>query len=99
VCEFKRLFARLQMEDILYVAMGENVKENKSILLWALQNSGGKNICIIHVHQPAKMIPISKYIMHDCIYELYSLYMCVQVPSYQIYRANKYVLRIVCVKF
>lgn len=45
---------------MLSVALGENVKENRSILLWALQNSGGKKICIIHVHQPAQMIPFSK---------------------------------------
>lgn len=47
-------------EDTLYVALGENVKENRSILLWALHNSGGKKICIIHVHQRAQMIPFSK---------------------------------------
>ncbi|KAG6730023.1 hypothetical protein I3842_01G059200 [Carya illinoinensis] len=45
------------MENTLYVAVGENVKESRAILLWALQNSGGKKICIIHVHQPAQMIP------------------------------------------
>jgi len=59
------------MEEILCVALGENVKENRSILLWALQNSGGKKICIIHVHQPAQMIPFSKlpsykYVRHIC---------------------------------
>ncbi|KAM4094713.1 hypothetical protein ACB094_06G214800 [Castanea mollissima] len=30
--------------NILHVALGQNVKEYKSILLWALQNSGGKTI-------------------------------------------------------
>ncbi len=48
------------IEDMIYVAVGKEVKEFKSILLWALQNSGGKPICILHVHQPAQLIPISK---------------------------------------
>lgn len=47
-------------EDMLYVALGENVKKNKVLLLWALQNSGGRKIGIILVHRPAKVIPISK---------------------------------------
>ncbi|XP_041028667.1 U-box domain-containing protein 33-like isoform X2 [Juglans microcarpa x Juglans regia] len=45
-------------EDMLYVALGEKVKKNKLLLLWALQNSGGRKICIILVHRPAKAIPI-----------------------------------------
>ncbi|KAK7824290.1 u-box domain-containing protein 33 [Quercus suber] len=45
-------------DNILHVALGQNVKEYKSILLWAIQNSGGKTICVIYVHQPANMIPI-----------------------------------------
>ena len=50
----------LLFEDIIYVALGTNVKECKSILLWAVQNSGGKNICILHVHHPPQLIPFSK---------------------------------------
>lgn len=63
----------LNMDDnILHVALGQNVKEYKSILLWALQNSGGKTISVIHVHQPANMIPISK------LPTSLLLYMCVR---------------------
>ena len=47
-------------EDIIYVALGTDVRECKSILLWAVQNSGGKRICILHVHQPPQLIPFSK---------------------------------------
>ncbi|KAK9273562.1 hypothetical protein L1049_018372 [Liquidambar formosana] len=46
------------IEDKLYVAVGKDVKESKSILMWALQNSGGRKICLIHVYQPAQMIPL-----------------------------------------
>ena len=48
------------VEDIVYVAVGKDVKESKSTLVWALQNSGGKKICIVHVHVPAQMIPLCK---------------------------------------
>ena len=47
-------------QDMIYVAVGMDVKECKSIILWAVQNSGGKRICILHVHQPPQLIPFSK---------------------------------------
>ncbi|KAL5572863.1 hypothetical protein UlMin_022460 [Ulmus minor] len=46
------------VEDVLYVAVGKDFKENKSILKWGLQNSGGKKICLLHVHVPAPKIPL-----------------------------------------
>ncbi|KAL8138488.1 hypothetical protein V2J09_004489 [Rumex salicifolius] len=46
------------IDDKLFVAVGKDVKENKSTVIWALQNRGGKKIWILHVHTPAKMIPI-----------------------------------------
>ncbi|XP_065859585.1 U-box domain-containing protein 33-like [Euphorbia lathyris] len=46
------------IEEKIHVAVGKNFKEYKSLLMWAIQNSGGKRICIIHVHQPAQMIPL-----------------------------------------
>lgn len=48
------------IEDIIHVAVGKDVKESKSTLVWAIQNSGGKKICVGHVHVPAQMIPLSK---------------------------------------
>lgn len=49
-----------RIEDIIYVAVAKDVKDSKSTLVWTLQKSGGKKVCIIHVHQPAQMIPMSK---------------------------------------
>jgi len=49
------------IEDKIFVAVGKSVKECKLMLFWALQNSGGKRICIIHVLQPSQMIPLSKF--------------------------------------
>lgn len=46
--------------DKVYVAVGEKVEDNKLLLLWALKNCGGRKICILHVHRPAKLIPVGK---------------------------------------
>lgn len=48
------------IDDVIYVAVGKHLKESKSVLLWALQNSGGKRVCLVSVYQPAQMIPVSK---------------------------------------
>ncbi|EPS60472.1 hypothetical protein M569_14332, partial [Genlisea aurea] len=45
-------------EDVIFVALGKDVKECQSVLMWALHNSGGKKICILHVHQPAQKMPM-----------------------------------------
>lgn len=45
-------------EDMMFVAVGKDVKES-GILLWALHNSRGMKICVLHVHQPAQKIPMS----------------------------------------
>uniref|UniRef100_A0A7N2LNZ8 Uncharacterized protein n=1 Tax=Quercus lobata TaxID=97700 RepID=A0A7N2LNZ8_QUELO len=37
------------IKETIYVAVGLDVKDCKSTLLWALQNNGGKRICIIHL--------------------------------------------------
>ncbi|RZC72602.1 hypothetical protein C5167_048080 [Papaver somniferum] len=47
-----------EMEEKIYVAVGKEVRESKSTLLWALKNSRGRKICLLHIHVPAQMIPI-----------------------------------------
>ncbi|KAJ9188329.1 hypothetical protein P3X46_003695 [Hevea brasiliensis] len=44
-------------DDTVYVTLGKDVEQHKLTLLWALENFPGKKICILHVHQPSKMIP------------------------------------------
>lgn len=44
--------------DKLYVAVGKEVKNYEPLLFWAIQNSGGRIISILHVHQPDNFIPI-----------------------------------------
>ncbi|ESQ39212.1 hypothetical protein EUTSA_v10001310mg [Eutrema salsugineum] len=46
------------IEEKIFVAVDKQVAKSKSTLIWALQNTGGKKICIIHVHQPSQMIPL-----------------------------------------
>ncbi|XP_021906273.1 U-box domain-containing protein 33 isoform X1 [Carica papaya] len=47
------------IEERIFVAVGKNVEKSESTLLWALRNSGGKRICIVHVHRPAQRIPLT----------------------------------------
>ncbi|XP_057980034.1 U-box domain-containing protein 33 isoform X1 [Malania oleifera] len=49
------------IEEKIYVAVGKDLKESKLTLLSALHNSGGRRICILHVHQPAQLIPLSEF--------------------------------------
>lgn len=44
------------VDNTVFVAVGKSVKESKSTLFWASHNFPGKNICILHVHQPPQLI-------------------------------------------
>ncbi|XP_057435649.1 U-box domain-containing protein 33-like isoform X2 [Lotus japonicus] len=46
------------VDEPIYVAVSKDIKESKLNLIWAIQNSGGKRICILFVHVPATMIPL-----------------------------------------
>lgn len=41
-------------DEKIYVEVGNNVKESKSTLIWAVRKSGGKNICVIYVLVPSQ---------------------------------------------
>lgn len=43
------------MDEKIYVAVTGKDLESKSSLVWAIQNSGGKEFCIVHVHQPIQI--------------------------------------------
>ncbi|WCJ22782.1 U-box domain-containing protein kinase family protein [Euphorbia peplus] len=45
-------------EDTVYVAVGIDYEESKLNLLWAIENFPRKSLCILHVHRPAKIIPL-----------------------------------------
>ncbi|KAL1192135.1 U-box domain-containing protein 33 [Cardamine amara subsp. amara] len=64
------------LEEKIYVAVGRNVWKNTSNLIWALQNSQGNKICILHIHQPSPMIPVlgSKFEVSTADDELVRVY-------------------------
>ncbi|XP_051148635.1 U-box domain-containing protein 33 [Andrographis paniculata] len=45
-------------EGVMFVALGKDVKEGETVLMWALHNSRRMKICVLHVHQPAQKIPM-----------------------------------------
>ncbi|OIW19917.1 hypothetical protein TanjilG_28896 [Lupinus angustifolius] len=45
------------VSDTIYVAVANKVKDSQLNLIWAIRNSKGKGICILHVHVSATMIP------------------------------------------
>ncbi|KAL1546279.1 U-box domain-containing protein 33-like isoform X1 [Salvia divinorum] len=45
-------------EETMYVALGKDVKGSEATLMWALHNSRGMKICVLHIHQPAQKIPL-----------------------------------------
>ncbi|KAJ8565372.1 hypothetical protein K7X08_007948 [Anisodus acutangulus] len=46
------------VDDVMYVAVGKELKETEPALTWALNKSGGRKICILHVHVPTQKIPM-----------------------------------------
>lgn len=57
----------------VYVAVGSNVKEGKSLLNWAAENFQGRDICLVHVHRPANLLslckPTASLQFHVCLCE------------------------------
>lgn len=49
------------VENTVFIAVGKNVKESKSTLLWALEYFAGRNLCLLHVHQPAQFLHFSEF--------------------------------------
>jgi hypothetical protein len=73
------------IDDLIHVAVGKDVKEGKSIVEWAYRYSGGKKLCIIHVHQPAQKIPLSKFTTrtHIYVHSIHTyMYVCISTHTY-----------------
>ncbi|KAK9743011.1 hypothetical protein RND81_03G211200 [Saponaria officinalis] len=48
-------------EEKMYVAVSNDMKENTTLLSWAFNNSGGLNLCLIHVHKfSTKIVNLSR---------------------------------------
>ncbi|CAK9160925.1 unnamed protein product [Ilex paraguariensis] len=46
------------VDDTIFVAVGKNVKESKSILLWVAKSFSGRKLCLLHIHQPDHLITL-----------------------------------------
>ncbi|VVB09626.1 unnamed protein product [Arabis nemorensis] len=44
----------LDVEETIFVAVGEDVERSKTTVLWAARNFSGKKICLLYVHRPAR---------------------------------------------
>ncbi|CAH8363002.1 unnamed protein product [Eruca vesicaria subsp. sativa] len=44
------------MDEKIYVAVTKRDLESKSSLVWAIQNTGGREFCIVYVHQPIQIL-------------------------------------------
>ncbi|XP_042479591.1 U-box domain-containing protein 33-like [Macadamia integrifolia] len=58
VCEDSTMGSSHDVQDMIFVALGNVREENTSTLLWALKHCRRKNLCILHVHQPAQEIRV-----------------------------------------
>ncbi|KAH9624418.1 hypothetical protein KSS87_003437 [Heliosperma pusillum] len=47
-----------EFDEKVYIAVSKKLKACKSTLVWALENTGGKKLCFVHVHQPSETISI-----------------------------------------
>lgn len=47
--------------DVVHVAVKNDVRESRSTLLWALKNLGAKKVCILHVYQPKTASPAGNF--------------------------------------
>ncbi|KAF3610345.1 hypothetical protein DY000_02044117 [Brassica cretica] len=41
--------------DVIYVAVNQDVRESKSTLLWTLKTFPAKKVCLLHVHIPSSL--------------------------------------------
>ena len=58
------------VDDTIFIAVSKEVKDSRLNLIWAIQNSGGKRICILYIHVPAATIPLCKLTtyVHFCMW-------------------------------
>ncbi|KAM7272956.1 hypothetical protein ACFE04_027620 [Oxalis oulophora] len=46
----------LDVEETIFVAVGNNVDDNRNTLLWTAKNFTANKICVLHVHQPSHLL-------------------------------------------
>lgn len=48
------------VENTVFIAVGKNVKESKSVILWAVKSFTGMKFCLLHIHQPPQLVTLCK---------------------------------------
>ncbi|CAN6882918.1 putative U-box domain-containing protein 55 [Brassica napus] len=65
--------------DVVHVAVKNDVKESRSTLVWALRNLGAKKVCILHVYQPNTASPAARKleeleaIMYETLHDYFDI--------------------------
>ncbi|KAM7252264.1 hypothetical protein ACFE04_024147 [Oxalis oulophora] len=53
----------MDVEETIFVAVGNNVDDNRNTLLWTAKNFTASKICMLHVHQPSHLLSFAhKYL-------------------------------------
>uniref|UniRef100_M4EWQ9 RING-type E3 ubiquitin transferase n=1 Tax=Brassica campestris TaxID=3711 RepID=M4EWQ9_BRACM len=66
-------------DDVVHVAVKNDVKESRSTLVWALRNLGAKKVCILHVYQPKTASPAARKleeleaIMYETLHDYFDI--------------------------
>ncbi|EXC19149.1 U-box domain-containing protein 32 [Morus notabilis] len=48
------------VEETIFVAVGKDAKQSERALSWTLNNFSGKKICVLHVHQPSRLLAMTE---------------------------------------
>ncbi|KAK9048848.1 hypothetical protein SSX86_032186 [Deinandra increscens subsp. villosa] len=46
------------VQNTIFVAVGTNVEDSKSLILWTVNNFSEMKICLLHIHRPALLITL-----------------------------------------
>ncbi|KAJ4909169.1 putative U-box domain-containing protein 55 [Raphanus sativus] len=65
--------------DVVHIAVKNDVKESRSTLVWALRNLGAKKVCILHVYEPKFASPTARKleeldaIMYETLHDYFDI--------------------------
>lgn len=66
----------LNVDETIFVAVGKDVKQSETTLLWAVKNFAGKNICLLHVHKPSLVLSLCEFLTLNADFRSMSFGLC-----------------------
>lgn len=66
----------LNVDETIFVAVGKDVKQSETTLLWAVKNFAGKNICLLHVHKPSRVLSLCEFLTLNVDFQSMSFGLC-----------------------